>query len=185
MHYIFPSKFIFWTKVNRHKELKDLLLPTIKKSLDKTKNAQEKKWLCNVNTEFFSKDKDIEKYISLITDEIYPALDKLFSEIDLKTPKQSTVTEIWYNHYGPNEFQEVHSHVGENSTISGIYILELNEPNKTVFCCPSHISRLVDPAKQTKEIEEGNIILFPADMLHYVLPCQNSRTTIAFNIQCL
>jgi len=184
MHYLYPANFIFWTSVTNHKNIKQELLPIIKKNLIKTEKAQLNNWLCDVNTEFFSEDNKYIKYINLIVDEIYPALDKMFSEIDLKTPKTSKVTSIWYNHYNTSQGQEVHSHIGEGATISGIYLLNLEEENKTVFYSPTADYLLCSPVKTTKNIDEGNIILFPSHLLHYALPCEKERTTIAFNIEC-
>jgi len=184
MHYIYPADFIFWTPVTNHKNIKRELLPVIKKNLINTEKAQVNKWLCDVNTEFFSDDNKHIKYINLIVDEIYPALDKMFNEINLKAPKTSNVTSIWYNHYNISQGQEVHSHVGDGSVISGIYLLNLEEENKTVFYSSTANHVLCKATKTTENITEGNIILFPSHLLHYVLPCEKERTTIAFNIIC-
>ena len=107
----------------------------------------------------------------------------LFSEVNnLKTPRQSTVTEIWYNYYNTLQGQEVHNHSG--SSLSGIYLLHLQEENKTVFYSHSSTnSILCNETKKTTEIQEGNIMLFPSHLAHYVLPCNKKRITIAFNIK--
>jgi hypothetical protein len=183
MHYIFPSDFIFWKPANEHKKIKEQLITLIKENLNKTKDKQLNKWLCDVNTEFFENDINYQKYINLIVNEIYPAVDMLFSEVsNLKTPKKSTVTQIWYNHYNTSQGQEVHSHSG--SSLSGIYLLQLQEENKTVFYSYSSTnSSLCSEIKKTTDIEEGNIILFPSHLSHYVLPCDKKRITIAFNIK--
>lgn len=182
MHYIFPSDFIFWKPANEHKKNKQELISLIKENLNKTQDKQLNYWLCDVNTEFFENN-NYQKYINLILNEIYPAVDMLFSEINnLKTPKQSTVTQIWYNYYSASQGQEVHAHSG--SSLSGIYLLDLQEENKTVFYSyASNNSSLCYGVKETKDIEEGNIILFPSHLLHYVLPCNKERITIAFNIK--
>lgn len=183
MHHIFPSDFIFWTPVKEHQKIKNELLPLIKKNLHKTKDKQLNDWLCNVNTEFFENNVDYQKYFELILNEIYPSIDKLFDEINnLKKPKQSTVTKIWYNNYDTLQGQEVHSHMG--SSLSGIYLLHLQETNKTIFYSDAaSYSNLCSVTKDTKDIKEGNIILFPSHLLHYVLPCEQERITVAFNIK--
>ena len=184
MHHIFPSDFVFWKPVNEHNKIKKELLPLIYNNLNSTKDKQIDIWRCDVNTEFFESAENYTKYFKLIVNEIYPAIDALFNDINsLKIPKQSKVTRIWYNHYVESQGQEVHSHSGGSDNLSGIYLLHLEEPNKTVFY--SHASQgscLCDTTKQMNEIEEGNIILFPTHLLHYVLPCQKERITIAFNI---
>ena len=188
MIYLFPGDFIYWSKLKNHEYIKKNLLPKIVNNLDKTQGSQNGKWLCDVNTEFFNLN--ISKYLSLVTEEIYPALDGMFLELqklsnNFKTPKISTVTNIWYNHYETNNNQEVHSHSIKTANFSGIYILNLNEENKTVFY--SYNTSIVDmglSSKQLKEAKEGDIIIFPSNLLHYVLPCEQTRDSIAFNISC-
>lgn len=185
--YIYPTEFIFWTPNNKHKEHKCLLWPEVKNSLSDTKDMQKEKWLCNVNTEFFCKEINVAKYIPLINDAIYPAMDTMFAELsNLCRPVTSQVRKIWYNYYDPKEQngQEVHTHPG--STYSGIYFLHLEEPNTTVFysSVASTSPGLVTPAKQTEFILEGDVLLFPSNLLHYVLPAKKHRITIAFNIDC-
>jgi len=182
-HYIFPTDFIFWAKAKHHEDNKFILQKIVQESLQETEGAQLKNWLCNVNTEFFNQN-TIGKYTDLVLAEIYPALDALFEEIPtLRTPRVSTVTNIWYNHYAVGGNQEVHSHFG--TTLSGVYFLELNEPNNTVFYSyGASMSQFVTGSKQTKFIEEGDILLFPSHLLHYVLPSTKERTTIAFNVEC-
>jgi hypothetical protein len=183
MRHIFYSDFIFWDKAPNHNELKAVLLPMIKERLAVTKD--QNKWICDVNTEFFSKDNDISKYINLIVGNIYPVLDNFFEELSFLTvPKQSKVAEIWYNHYNSGHYQEVHTHSGQMD-ISGIYLLSLEEVNKTVFYSyPTTNTKLYGAAKKLVEATEGDIILFPSHLSHYVLPCEKERTSIAFNIKC-
>ena len=184
MHFIFPCDFIFWKPAKEHKKIKEQLFPLINNNLDKTKDKQLNKWLCDVNTEFFESDINNKKYFKLILNEIYPAVDAMFNEINnLRIPKQSTVTRIWYNHYNNLQGQEVHTHTGDGN-LSGIYLLHLEEKNKTVFYSyVSGNSGLCHEHKKTDEIEEGNIILFPSHLLHYVLPSKEKRITVAFNIK--
>lgn len=183
MHYIFPSDFIFWKPVSEHKKIKEKLISLIEKNLKKTEGKQLNRWLCDVNTEYFENDTNYQKYMDLILNEIYPAVDMLFSEVNnLKIPKQSTVTQIWYNYYDTSHGQEVHNH--PSCSLSGIYLLHLQEENKTVFYSYSSTnSSLCCEVKKTTEIKEGNIILFPAHLAHYVLPCDKKRISIAFNIK--
>jgi hypothetical protein len=184
MHHIFPSEFIFWAKAKNHLANKDFLYGTIMNSLDKTKDAHAKHWRCNVNTEFFAGSDTCVKYIDLVVNDVYPALDCMFKELPIKTPKSSRVTNIWYNYYEQGHNQEIHSHI-PNSNLSGIYLLQLEEKNKTVFYSyNSSICGLSSPVKQLIEAEEGDIIIFPSVLLHYVMPCEKPRATIAFNIEC-
>lgn len=188
--YIFPTEFVFWVKNHAHKTNKAQLLQKIVASLEHTKEKQAAHWLCDVNTEFFSCEADVQKYMQLCTSSIYPALDQMFAEIPhIKTPRSSQISKIWYNHYDSNGVsgQEVHTHAGYGDSYSGIYLLSLSEPNTTVFY--SHLascsmSGAVDSVFQTSFAQEGDILLFPSTLMHYVLPSKTPRTTIAFNVKC-
>lgn len=186
-HHIFPLEFVFWTKNPKHEIHKQQLLPKIKEGLGETHGKQVDKWLCDVNTEFFNNNAGFEKYLPFIMDAAYPALDQMFAEIpNITTPSSSKITEIWYNHYGLSggSGQEVHSH--GCAGYSGIYLLELTEPNTTIFY--SYLAGLSNVAAsatfKTEFASEGDILLFPSSMLHYVVPTKNARTTVAFNVNC-
>ncbi len=186
MHYIYPSDFLFWGRANNHSKIKEQLYSKIKNKLSDTESKQTQFWLCDVNTEFFDPANEVvNKYLDLITTSIYPLLDQMFSEIpNIQKPTSSVVSKIWYNHYEKAQYQEVHSH-SVNSTLSGIYLLHLEEPNKTVFYSyGSSVNLLSTPTKQLTEAVEGDIIIFPSNLLHYVLPCEKNRVSIAFNITC-
>lgn len=185
-HYVFPSEFIFWSKNALHEKHKADLLPKIYANLEATENKQRGTWLCNVNTEYFDRANSSQKYIGLITEALYPALDLMFKEVQyLRHPTVSTIHEIWYNQYDTtgDTGQEVHTH--PESNYSGVYFLELSEPNATVFYSQvTAVNKTASPSKETKFIKEGDILLFPSNLSHYVLPSKNQRTTIAFNINC-
>jgi hypothetical protein len=184
-HYtLIPSEFIFYTPSNTHNELKHSLTEYIKSNLKYTEGAHKKNWLCNINTEFFSDSGIPTIYKDLIISGVYPALDLLFEEIPgINVPSSSIVTEMWYNYYTPGDTQEVHAHTG--STISGVYFLHLQEQNNTVFYSYSAGGNpLVSTVIKANKVEEGDILLFPSSFLHYVLPSDLERITIAFNITC-
>lgn len=183
MHHIFYNDFIFWDRISNHEQVKNVLVPEIEKKLNITKTQNT--WMCDVNTEFFSKNEKINKYIDLIVTGIYPILDKFFEDFPfLNVPKKSTVVDIWYNHYVAGQYQEVHSHTNRVD-ISGIYLLKLDELNKTVFYSyPTTNTKLYNSTKHLVEAKEGDVILFPSYLSHYVQPCEKDRISIAFNIKC-
>jgi predicted 2-oxoglutarate/Fe(II)-dependent dioxygenase YbiX len=184
MNHQFLTDFVFWDSVPNHQQNKDVLLPLIMSNLEKTQGKQKDKWHCEVNTEFFDSGESYEKYMGLIVNSIYPALDNMLNEMPLVKPKSSKVSNIWYNYYQKGHSQEIHTHSGK-ATFSGVYVLSADEVNKTVFY--SYASSLVKHSKESKQLteaKEGDIILFPSNLLHYVLPCEKERVTIAFNIDC-
>lgn len=183
--YVYPNEFIYWNRYDGHKAIKDELQPLILENLEKTKDAVKDKWLCNLNTEFFDPSMDPSKYQKLVTEAVYPNLDQMFAETRILPPKRSQVTNIWYNYYEAGQQQELHTHAAANTTISGVYILHLEEQNQTVFYSQmASLGRFIEPVKRLVEAEEGCVILFPSHLLHYVLPCSKPRITVAFNIFC-
>lgn len=187
---LFYNEFVFQTPVENHSELKPALVNAIEARLPATAGTHKPHWFCELNTEFFDLAADTHKYVPLITSAIYPALDRMFLAMpELNRPLQSSVVRIWYNRYEAGHTQEVHTHaksMGSTPTISGVYFLELNEPNPLVFFSPAGASNpLISEALKADFASEGDIILFPSAMPHYVLPCKTTRTTIAFNINCV
>lgn len=184
----FYNEFVFKTRAINHASIKTALMGQIEASLPATEGNQRGRWFCELNTEFFAPP-EVQKYMTLIMDELYPALDRMFAAMPhLNQPKASTVTRIWYNRYEPGNTQEVHSHAkGHHSTpvVSGVYLLELNEPNPLVFFSQAAAANpLTNEAMPTNDALEGDILLFPSALPHYVLPCKARRTTVAFNVVC-
>lgn len=187
--HIFLNDFVFWTPAVSHEAIKNDLLPKVQDRYALTKGSVENRWLCKVNTEMFHQDH--YKYRKLIEEGVYPALDKLFTELPFQNkPAASTVVDVWYNHYDIGFNQELHTHIpyatnAQAPNLSGVYYLELDEPNNTVFYSYDAVfAGFSQPAFRATDIKEGDIVLFPSKLMHYVLPATASRTTIAFNIQC-
>lgn len=184
-HYVFPADFMFWTENPKHSEHKTVLAPEIFEHA-KQRTTKDVDWLCKVNTEFFDQQMIHSRYESLIKEGIHPALAQMFQEVEgLYVPKNATVQHIWYNRYeaGENNTQEAHVHQG--TAYSGIYFLELSEPNNTVFYSyQTAVHNTASYNKTTHFIKEGDILLFPSMLTHYVLPAKNTRTTISFNVVC-
>ena len=200
---VWPSPFIFWTKIENHNELKDRLLPQIKERIlnDQLHNSpgnvhripgeMPSVWQCEVITSYFNR-KEEEKIFDeeIIKSIIVDPLKKFFNNPNCPVknkPKKTKLKEIWFNYYKPGYWQEVHSHTG--TTYSGIYILELNEPNTTKFLNYSmqkynYSSNKLEMEYDTKHIEEGNVIIFPSELPHSVEISTQNRCTVSFNILC-
>lgn len=208
-----PAPFLFWTEVNNHNEIKKTLLPKIKEQVSNPKyynkplqmrRPGDSRWDCEVVTTFFDRDDDDVKNLftkDIMRDIIASPMKELFNDpmclVPVK-PTKTNITEIWYNHYESEYFQEIHAHHG--ATFSGIYLLELNEPNTTVFYNNMggfQYSRLpgtgdLEPENRhklmgmytTEHIKEGNVLLFPSEFSHSVRKSTTSRTTVSFNLLC-
>jgi hypothetical protein len=194
MLHVFPSDFVYLTHAKDHEAIKNDLLPKICSGLKDTETDYVGRWDSPVNTEFFraclngTNDvvKVAEKYGPLIDNEIIPAYTAMFEELkqlypNYKTPMQSRLTEIWYNHYLKGDHQNVHNH-GSGFGYSGFYILELKEENKTSFFSYTASSIGQVCGLDLKLAKEGDIVIFPSQLMHYVLPCEGPRTTVSFNI---
>lgn len=196
-----PAPFLFIKEVENHKQIKEEIFTTIQEqSKDKkfynypnqTRKNSNSVWNCEVITSFFERDSEEVKSIfteKIVNEIIDPALQELFNHpkyIGKKNPKQTILEEIWYNVYEPGYSQEIHEHCG--STFSGIYLLELNEPNTTVFYAHSTNYEYADSPGSlylTDNIKEGNIIIFPSEFVHSVKESTNYRISISFNLKCL
>jgi uncharacterized protein (TIGR02466 family) len=191
-----PSPFIFWTEVENHqeikKELKDKILEESKdfkyyNSPLKDRKITENKWYCEVITSYFHR-KEIEKFFTekIITSIVENPLEELFKNKSLfpNKPKDIIIPEIWFNVYKPGYSQELHAHGG--AVLSGIYLLELNEPNTTMFFNNNsryeYMKSDVGSVFPTSHIEEGNVIFFPSEVPHSVNKCTRDRITISFNL---
>lgn len=199
---VWPSPFLFWTEVENHNKLKKDLLPKIKSEskkehyhttpgkINRRKGKNPVVWYCEVITSHF----DMEESENIFTEEIKSLiiedpLKQFYDDINCPVPikpKKHILKDIWFNFYEPGYWQEKHTHAG--STYSGIYILELNEKNPTVFYNYSsstfNYEKTMEPIYTTTHIKEGNVLLFPSEFVHSVNVCSNQRATISFNIVC-
>jgi hypothetical protein len=198
--FTFPAKFVYWDKVKTHDKIKSKYYPRIidhKNKYSEKCKTKNKSWNCDCITSFFMKDegpnvnfeKDFfDEVIWNTFDEMLLNLNK--SVLNVPIPIKSYVRNLWYNHYTEGMHQEIHTHEKNNLTMhySGIYLLDVQEENTTVFVDNNncHLYDVNSGLKsyQTKHIKEGNVIFFPAELMHFVNPCLKSRTTISFNIEC-
>jgi hypothetical protein len=196
--FTFPTKFVYWSSVRNHTKIKEKYYPLILKNQNeygnKFREIVNRKWNCDCYSSFFS-PKDTENiFDNYFTQEvIWDVFDRMIYELNnslikLPIPQKSRIFELWYNHYTKGMHQEIHNHYGSNPTshFSGIYLMDLNEDNTTVFvdkneckiyCPTSNIANF-----RTDHIGEGNVIIFPSELLHFVNPSLENRTTVSFNI---
>jgi hypothetical protein len=179
------TDFVFYQKNLNHSYYKNNLLTQINADIDslkkKSKHYNEYYDKHKSYTSFYNVADSIVNYGDLCENVIYPCLDNLINECNLKSPKQSRVVSIWYNSYEIDSRHSVHCH--PNVDISGIYILDLNgEKNNTIFYPNNHNSNFFPVYMTTEDIDEGSLILFPAHLLHEVSPCKKPKVSIGFNI---
>ena len=207
---VWPAPFLYWTEVEGHQELKDKILPKIKEESLKEKyhtvpgkvhrrlNLAPQVWDCEVITNYFDpydyKEFLLENLTSTIVENV---LKKFYNDPNCPVPikpKKHILKDIWFNFYQPGYWQEAHTHDG--SVYSGIYILELNEENTTKFfnygtttysyarSAKTKFGSFANVNYDTKHIKEGNVLLFPSELVHAVEAATQERATISFNIKC-
>ena len=192
------SPFLFQKQLQGHSDYKNNLLPTIfEEYFKKNGSNTEGEWGCDCFTTFF--DRDFATYEPLKL-EIQQLVRKMFEELDMK-PFAYAVEQMWFNAYGAKQSQEVHCHTGPS--FSGIYYLQFDpEVHKaTTFMNPirwgesKRHNRFWSPDLWNSnslyhhyhepQVTEGDMIVFPSEMDHYVQPFFNSstlRVTCSFNI---
>lgn len=182
MIYKFPAHFIWKGRISKHEELKDHLKTKIKNSLDQVKSNS---WDCEVISSFheqfniFSRD-EINEIVFNSFDSMMEDIQSDGMEIHIPTRFNLQLPDVWYNYYdNAGHYQEVHDH--RPSKFSGIYFLELEGINTTTFY-NRHENLMFDCYKRADDVQEGDVILFPSTLLHYVNPVKGKKITISFNI---
>ena len=130
---------------------------------------------------------------------LHPSLQIFFQELRVSADVSLQLIEIWKNTYGRGGFQELHDHLELDGRvdISGCIFLDDYHPECGRFYFRNrHASELSPSWKKilTKSNTEyvvyiphykrGDIIFFPADMLHGVYAHKSGKTrqTVSFNI---
>jgi hypothetical protein len=185
----FPGAFVFRWENPNHTSLKENLLPKIIKKTDETMGDDDWGWnnqpsavRSNWTLEnkypwnIFTQD-DLEK---IIFDAIRALLGS--GEPVGPVPKSFNTKSIWWNRYPAGATAPPHTHSG---SLSGVYILEQNEACPLFFHHSNQFG--LDPDAGLGEeynppAVEGEVLLFPATLLHWVVPTKDWRTTISFNL---
>ena len=165
-------------------------------------NRKPKGWRIPLNTSFPNIEKD-DNFISMETanelkSDIKESIDSVFKELNITT--KYLINEFWYNVYHKNQGQEVHTHLGPiNPYWCGIYYNKNSTPTGFVKESGIHAVHNVPDWRDSKlnlfflnniemSAEDGNIILFPPYLKHYVPPQRKidsddkMRLTFSFNL---
>ena len=170
---------------------------------------------CNVKSSFFNKEfvnnkMTIDFDNSLgdkIKDEFNKFILKLSNENNVYINITPKIQKLWYNNYTYKDNQEIHHHIGKYSHMhadlySFIYILHsVNNDDCASLFFHNHRSSLFSALKINEiinipdyqpffkpNLNEGEIIIFPSHMEHYVSSHKdiyNDRISISGNIKCI
>ena len=188
--FFFPSPFVFHYEVPEHLTIKQNLQSTLKSLYqshhheNKYKWSKNSKYQSNMCTNFNVAKQQRSWYTkSDLQAFVWNPIDQLLSELNQQT-SQCKLDDIWWNVYQKGDYAPLHNH--GNYGISGVYLLQLNEPNKTVFSCNTRTTIKNEHDLQyydTKHVKEGTVLLFPSQLNHSVDPAESTRMTISFNVE--
>lgn len=165
-----------------------------------------------VTSSFFNHD-FISNFLTLdfngmFSKKISDEMKKFFKELEtfgddtIEIDIPIKLTKIWYNEYNYTDYQETHCHTGRDSFYSFVYILKstnIELDSKIVFENPRSslfLSLIISQNIQMDNyksnyrpmLNEGDLIIFPSHMRHYVTGHRNNkdnRISISGNINIL
>jgi hypothetical protein len=190
MHYIFPQNFVYWQKIYNHQEIKEKYLKLILDDYENNRDEYKEKsdWNCNVVTSYFDFNGNNKKIFDqfFIENVIQNPIENCIEELKLVQPSTVSIFKLWYNVYGQNDYQEVHHHLGDRPiSYSGIYILDLCGKNNTHFYQPgTTVESHFGSTFRGSDLEEGDVIIFPASLSHYASPAESNKVSVSFNVKC-
>ena len=130
--------------------------------------------LVATNATTYHADQDPQKYIKF-----FELISDYIQDLDA-----TTVTRVWYKKYKKGDYHQVHNHgaIGWSAIFYAQYDPE--EHPATVFHAPFHDHMTGGTIKHVVEAVEGDLLIFPSYLYHYVPPCQSDkeRSVIAFNM---
>ena len=149
----------------------------VKKNINIIENNYRKyphrnRWNCNCHV-IHDNDYDIEHIdFKLLRNEYEKVVLNFCKKRNLKL---SHISDIWYNYYKLGQYQEPHIHEGNGYTVVHYMIFDKKHHEPTKF---------TNPKIKSPNINQGDILFFPANLEHYVPENKTSipRLTTAFTI---
>jgi hypothetical protein len=195
--------FYWKTHVSENQSILDRCLGKIEDYSKENPVIVPADWECNIHSSYKSNDPNMKldtpwlhsiytKYISLFLDEF---LDK---------PGMAKVFDPWYNVFSYDQFQEPHAHFPNDFSLVHYVLFEENEHSPTTFISPNTTAAEAqrsfrptlfdkinkkDPKKSfymtnytPLEIKQGDLIIFPSSLSHYVKQNKSDRKRITFTL---
>lgn len=160
-------------------------------------------WSCSINSSFPKISNNDSFLSSEVRDSLMSDLKESIQEVfvDLKIPEKFYFDDFWYNIYHEDQGQEEHNHLpmagGKLPYWSGIYYNKNSSPTNFVRPDRNYETQLFKGYQTSlishfyyssfyPNVEDGDIILFPPYLSHYVDEDENRknnmRVTFAFNM---
>jgi len=191
IEYLFPT-FLIRFKFDKHDQYKNLFDHVKPEDVEE---QHPQAWTAKLNTDYGSDKK-------LINEQNHIALESdlrrcIMSNLPPIPHANLQVTNFWYNIYKKDYYQEAHHHCDIGNVFSGIYFHKNSTPPSFTNPCFELIGAMgyhsvlndtwfsrTRKAHHKPDIEDGDVIVFPSDLVHEVprYTEDNLRITFSFNI---
>lgn len=183
---------IIITPFSKHQEVKEEFLDYLEKDEYFSKVSS---WKCSVESTF-CKDNNFDLPWNTFIENAIACFNEYLSNFPIEKQFQIEIY-AWLNRYSKGHNQEVHNHAGGNSVLSCAYMLELPENSGDIVffqtgndlfkytvlndICNNNLNV---SNRFTPVLNEGDIIIFPSYLDHYVTGnnTDQRRSTISANL---
>ena len=164
------------SKIKEHLKIKDSILSEISNNIDEKLEIKDGYYIDSISKLDWYNCRDFTRkwvniFMPLFTDELIKIMKSMaYNQIELY--------QVWYQQYLEGDRHGWHIH-GNHYT--GVYYLEFPKGcSKTEVCSPFNFN------KKQIDVQEGDMIVFPAHFIHRGMPNLKSRKTIiSFNFDVI
>ena len=198
-HNVFPVT-IYKTRIKDNDFLKEKIISGVEAALPELDSPED--WATdNLKTSFEGEPKGKEVLVGKNNVLLKKYYSDAISEIFDREITWEIVDDIWYNYYEKGSYQELHEHIADpfqKIHFSCIHYLSYDRDVHTPAECHDPISAIRAYSLTLDkdfvgdffipQVEEGDLIMFPAYLQHRVLPQKVSnvqRITLSFNFRLL
>ena len=173
--------YFYKTKILSYKHLKTNFVQVLQNL-----NVKNRPWKFSTCKSTYHSDAEIPW--SLLLAELYIPFEKFFAELEPINDITWSISDLWANIYETGDYQEIHDHTHSISGFSFIFMLQKSEEDLLVFESPldslinlSSLScfKKYDSTPYRPVLEEGEVLIFPNWIKHYVLPNTGNITRMS------
>ena len=196
---IFPVT-VYKTRIEDNDFLKEKIVSSVEKALPELDSPKD--WATdNLKTSFGGEPKGKEVLVGKNNVLLKEKYSNAISEIFDREITWEITDDIWYNYYEKGSYQELHQHIADpfqKIHFSCIHYLsydkdvhtpaEFHDPISAIRAHSLTLDRDFVGDFFIPQVEEGDLIMFPAHLQHRVLPQKVSdipRITFTFNFRLL
>ena len=196
---IFPVT-VYKTRIEDNDFLKEKIVSSVEKALPELDSPED--WATdNLKTSFEGEPKGKEVLVGKNNVLLKEKYSNAISEIFDREITWEIVDDIWYNYYEKGSYQELHEHIADpfqKIHFSCIHYLsydkdvhtptEFHDPISAIRAHSLTLDKDFVGDFFIPQVEEGDLIMFPAYLQHRVLPQKVSdipRITLSFNFRLL